>query len=199
MKLLCPVLLRSLCPVAPLAGAWIEISNSSSGAKNNHVAPLAGAWIEIILYDRRKNSRHVAPLAGAWIEIISAWWPISRMRSLPSRERGLKSMIQSVFPLMKWSLPSRERGLKFLYNPPFSLLDASLPSRERGLKFSSRLIFLSRTLSLPSRERGLKFLFSLPYRSPINVAPLAGAWIEIFIVAGCYDLLICRSPRGSVD
>ena len=33
--------------VAPLAGAWIEISARSYKAAYAYVAPLAGAWIEI--------------------------------------------------------------------------------------------------------------------------------------------------------
>ena len=38
------------------------------------VAPLAGAWIEMIKGKHYTNKRAVAPLAGAWIEICSAWW-----------------------------------------------------------------------------------------------------------------------------
>ena len=56
----------------------------------------------------------------------------------------------------------------------------SLPSRERGLK--SHIIQTGDcvVLSLPSRERGLKF-YRRPRRPHSNqVAPLAGAWIEIF-------------------
>ncbi len=33
--------------VAPLAGAWIEISVKQQALHEEHVAPLAGAWIEI--------------------------------------------------------------------------------------------------------------------------------------------------------
>ena len=33
--------------VAPLAGAWIEISVDTCAFVNFFVAPLAGAWIEI--------------------------------------------------------------------------------------------------------------------------------------------------------
>ena len=33
--------------------------------------------------------------------------------SLPSRERGLKLIVQQYIQLLKLSLPSRERGLKF--------------------------------------------------------------------------------------
>ena len=33
--------------VAPLAGAWIEITNACNLHQIDRVAPLAGAWIEI--------------------------------------------------------------------------------------------------------------------------------------------------------
>ena len=57
-------------PVAPLAGAWIEISCLYCLGRNYWVAPLAGAWIEIILeYCIPELHMLVAPLAGAWIEI----------------------------------------------------------------------------------------------------------------------------------
>ena len=57
-------------PVAPYAGAWIEIDFAVQGTgTSSPVAPYAGAWIEIpylvILY----SSFSVAPYAGAWIEI----------------------------------------------------------------------------------------------------------------------------------
>ena len=55
----------------------------------------------------------------------------------------------------------------------------SLPSRERGLK----LIFVGRNTtmqsSLPSRERGLKLMMQMQIIRGQQVAPLAGAWIEI--------------------
>ena len=75
--------------------------------------------------------------------------------------------------------------------------------------------------SLPSRERGLKFELPCPVDNAIQVAPLAGAWIEIdeelLDPAVALSLpsrerglkciitfLRCsqrksRSPRGSVD
>ena len=77
--------------VAPLAGAWIEISKGivdevrseslpsrERGLKfypavpdgfDYFVAPLAGAWIEISLVLTKPQILLVAPLAGAWIEI----------------------------------------------------------------------------------------------------------------------------------
>ena len=36
--------------VAPLAGAWIEITSETVVAGEEDVAPLAGTWIEIILH-----------------------------------------------------------------------------------------------------------------------------------------------------
>ena len=58
-------------PVAPLAGAWVEIDLNGSGYMVAAVAPLAGAWVEIILWMSALLSIPVAPLAGAWVEISS--------------------------------------------------------------------------------------------------------------------------------
>ena len=76
-------------------------------------------------------------------------------------------------------------------------------------------------VSLPLRERGLKSLVRSPYSGSPEVAPLAGAWIEIawisFSVTAKPSLPLrerglkylkqqsvahtrrCRSPCGSVD
>ena len=59
-----------------------------------NVAPLAGAWIEIMITCQKIECIKVAPLAGAWIEIFTAYGKSNETgRSLPSRERGLKSLI----------------------------------------------------------------------------------------------------------
>ena len=97
----------------------------------------------------------VAPLAGAWIEIS----------------------INSMMMVSSMSLPSRERGLKY-------------PS---GLQVPVHL------LSLPSRERGLKLEAEKDYILAFDVAPLAGAWIEIYIAIKKGNVCSRRSPRGSVD
>ena len=56
------------------------------------VAPLAGAWIEICSCVPYSTHFIVAPLAGAWIEIPIAMQVNHNLsRSLPLRERGLKS------------------------------------------------------------------------------------------------------------
>ena len=53
--------------------------------------------------------------------------------------------------------------------------------------------------SLPSRERGLKYIEEVEDEVTGEVAPFAGAWIEI----RAYDYAVactgCRSLRGSVD
>ena len=56
------------------------------------VAPLAGAWVEISSKRYKTIGRNVvAPLAGAWVEINRSWKRYWMARSsLPSRERGLK-------------------------------------------------------------------------------------------------------------
>ena len=84
---------RSPRRVAPLAGAWIEINKTDTDHSALYVAPLAGAWIEI---DHREGGRmgdQVAPLAGAWIEIPCSRVTRSLLTSHPSRVRGLKFFI----------------------------------------------------------------------------------------------------------
>ena len=76
--------------VAPLAGAWIEITENRDSVRLRLVAPLAGAWIEIMDSMKLLYFRKVAPLAGAWIEIPLKLSTCYNVWSLPSRERGLK-------------------------------------------------------------------------------------------------------------
>ena len=55
------------------------------------VAPFAGAWIEIRVENKLVEFNDVAPFAGAWIEILNMMKDTASIRrSLPSRERGLK-------------------------------------------------------------------------------------------------------------
>ncbi len=77
------------------------------------------------------------------------------------------------------SLPLRERGLKSRFGRDRSGDRASLPLRERGLKFLMLALHSSEKLSLPLRERGLKSFLMMPFALRLNVAPPAGAWIEI--------------------
>ena len=63
---------------------------SSAEDSSADVAPFAGAWIEILALNDPDLSDNVAPFAGAWIEILAAAGVAGGLRSLPSRERGLK-------------------------------------------------------------------------------------------------------------
>ena len=122
------------------------------------VAPYTGAWIEI--FDVRSRSPAallVAPYTGAWIEIHSTIWLVHSFKSLPTRERGLKSKFKFRFyNVYVWSLPTRERGLKYKPGHVCREHRLSLPTRERGLKSVQRLELRRRLPSLPTRERGLK-------------------------------------------
>mgnify|MGYP005942142343 CR=1 FL=1 len=53
--------------------------------------------------------------------------------------------------------------------------------------------------SLPSWERGLKYVDFEIMKKGVPVAPLVGAWIEIWANLQTYLDKIRRSPRGSVD
>ena len=99
---------------------------------------------------------------------------------------------------MALSLPVRERGLKYLQpaerkrNPP------SLPVRERGLKYDAEKEHFRRPKSLPVREHGLKYFRGVVATLTEEVAPCAGAWVEIIYVQFLRILAIRRSLCGSV-
>ena len=57
------------------------------------VAPLVGAWIEISGMRDAREGRSVAPLVGAWIEICKLLKTCRFCSSLPSWERGLKYVL----------------------------------------------------------------------------------------------------------
>ena len=76
--------------VAPFAGAWIEILRFSIDDGTVNVAPFAGAWIEIPVSCADILLKFVAPFAGAWIEMALLSKNLVEVKSLPSRERGLK-------------------------------------------------------------------------------------------------------------
>ena len=72
----------------------------------------------------------------------------------------------------------------------------SLPSRERGLKYSVHGRSLrSPSGSLPSRERGLKFDEQTGFLGVLDVAPFAGAWIEMAVVFGASCSLMSLPSR----
>ena len=80
-----------------------------------------------------------------------------------------------------------------------SSVEVSLPSWERGLKLLLIYKFHLLLLSLPSWERGLKCNKTAGGQGDGKVAPLVGAWIEIFDIIYHIVKFSSRSPRGSVD
>ena len=100
--------------VAPYTGAWIEKCNIDKAESALKVAPYTGAWIEIDLQEKYKTDTEVAPYTGAWIEIYFSLSGCAYIRSLPTRERGLKSRCRLEAEQIELSLPTRERGLKFV-------------------------------------------------------------------------------------
>ena len=93
----------------------MKLSERLGGKSKASVAPLAGARIEIVVSHQNVYGCGVAPLAGARIEITMMETGGTSDTSLPSRERGLKSVSDLRNCSESLSLPSRERGLKFLW------------------------------------------------------------------------------------
>ena len=163
--------------VAPHAGAWIEMRLKLLCFIPRMVAPHAGAWIEILPGWVRRGPVPVAPHAGAWIEIMPAIFPYQFRPVAPHAGAWIEILPTS---LQKWdqlSLPMRGRGLK---SGPFcghGRAEVSLPMRGRGLKYA---IFDRKTNS-------------------VEVAPHAGAWIEISTSCVISRKEVSRSPCGGVD
>ena len=104
-------------------------------------------------------------------------------KSLPSRERGLKSICSGRKHTRPSVAPLAGAWIEIIRTAIFHPFSESLPSRERGLKSSLLCVGSGhRISSLPSRERGLKYHVNLKHCPVSLVAPLAGAWIEIFCV-----------------
>ena len=127
---------------------------------------------------------------------------ILRSMSLPTRERGLKSVSAVSDNDVVVSLPTRERGLKyrknlsflrwqrrslrgsvdwnsFYYTPPLNLPRVA-PYAGAWIEIADKAFkTASSGASLPTRERGLKSFGGLSGASWVLVAPYAGAWIEI--------------------
>ena len=77
--------------VAPLVGAWIEITKEKAEAKLKELSLLS--WergLKSIVNDCLSSPVSVAPLVGAWIEIHRMMKSRCEYGSLLSWERGLK-------------------------------------------------------------------------------------------------------------
>ena len=114
---------------------------------------------------------------GAWIEILTTAQKDNMVLVAPLVGAWIEIRMLFRWFYCIWSLPSWERGLKLSCNP---LSDAKIAS-------------------LPSWERGLKYICGFLFQFLCRVAPLVGAWIEIYLVQVIQLRGRGRSPRGSVD
>ena len=90
LKSVNPFLISYNLIVAPYTGAWIEMLLFCFNGKTDNVAPYTGAWIEMSVLALCLDRGSVAPYTGAWIEIDIQESCPRQLKSLPTRERGLK-------------------------------------------------------------------------------------------------------------
>ena len=146
----------------------------------NAVAPFAGAWIEMNLRRVQRKSFWVAPFAGAWIEIILYCPYCAKDLSLPSRERGLKSLYIKIKRC--WNCRSLRGSVdwnKWNWILVWRGYSRSLRGSVDWNKLRSKVPISIRSRSL----RGSVDWNTIrrPTVSCLIVAPFAGAWIEITI------------------
>ena len=122
------------------------------------------------------------------------------MKSLPTRECGLKLSSDCSTPTRMKSLPTRECGLKFGF-PVISKAKAakSLPTRECGLKYPTLItVFLACDVT-PHAGVWIEMPNFPVISVSISVTPHAGVWIEIDPASWNGIATKSHSPRGSVD
>ena len=122
------------------------------------VAPFAGAWIEILSVTIRLQFHRVAPFAGAWIEIRVYRLPCGEPTSLPSRERGLKSVSRIISHSLFTVAPFAGAWIEMPASAPREWRAAVAP-------FAGAWIEIEMAARTASYRR--------------CVAPFAGAWIEM--------------------
>ena len=97
------------------------------------------------------------------------------------------------------SLPSRERGLKSIKILSVSQKILSLPSRERGLKSQRDHLYTFYCIVAPFAGAWIEILNSLVKFGSLPVAPFAGAWIEIsdiFLILSALVVSLPSRERG---
>ena len=91
MKLAHGSLVQKRFGVAPYAGAWIEIAHMEGDNEKFLSLPTQERGLKFQCSDILLCLFDVAPYAGAWIEIFQLVSSgLGSVRSLPTRERGLK-------------------------------------------------------------------------------------------------------------
>ena len=140
----------------PLWERGLKSKNIVSTVHGSIVAPLVGAWIEISCISKKTFLIQVAPLVGAWIEITVLRLERLQCESLPLWERGLKYLpimraarAYSVAPLVgAWI------EINVSMHSPRVLAVAPLVGA--WIEIHSTPIFGFKIPSLPLWERGLK-------------------------------------------
>ena len=115
--------------------------------------------------------------------------------SLPTRERGLKCLGIVTNPYLLMSLPTRERGLKCTAITIDGHIIGSLPTRERGLKFGKLHVVVQTGQVAPHAGAWIEIYYGGTKTIPERVAPHAGAWIEIKIPGQVYCLSLSLPTR----
>ena len=230
--------------VAPLTGAWIEIGlYTMQRLREEFRRSPHGSVDWNCIYNKNRNSRTSRSPHGSvdwntdsesqcrrragrsphgsvdWNLLVECWLK-ARHKSLPSRERGLKFRNQKPQHTVKPSLPSRERGLKWFC--PWQLGFAYCRSPHGSVDWNNleeKEIHINQCRSPHgSVDWNLKLWISIRLSSvaPLTgawieiyerekrdrkykVAPLTGAWIEIACWCLTFKVELRRSPHGSVD
>ena len=97
------------------------------------------------------------------------------------------------------SLPTRERGLKSFMDGLPDGTGFVAPYAGAWIEICSAAPAFSASMSLPTRERGLKYFQRQSNAGFRQVAPYAGAWIEMAVLEIQAISKNSRSLRGSVD
>jgi len=127
---------RSVLPVAPFTGAWIETYRQGPTRRfHRESRPSRARGLKRERAGLVTGEPRVAPFTGAWIETIRSTTGQSETSgSRPSRARGLKPDELALDVPALPSRPSRARGLKLLRRCSRIAARSSRPSRARGLK-----------------------------------------------------------------
>ena len=184
--------------VAPFAGAWIEIELRLTEELRHFVAPFAGAWIEIGYTRDRWITWSVAPFAGAWIEIF---------------QKENYSVFAVVAPFAgAWIEILKHQDLRLLRSGRSlrGSVDWNMTPTASGLILTCRSLrgsvdwnlnessTLPRTEVAPFAGAWIEIDGKDVNNSEECVAPFAGAWIEI-TPSLSRNAIQSRSLRGSVD
>ena len=96
----------------PLRERGLKYHQQESLIVSIPVAPFAGAWIEIPITQDGRSSLMSLPLRERGLKSCYPRNGGRRYQSLPLRERGLKLDAARIEVVLNKSLPLRERGLK---------------------------------------------------------------------------------------